>query len=170
MADGVVYLDPDRGYRVRHLTEQRIARSVEAACAIEMGALDVAFGGGPGRPSADEIGKVAAAVEELERILAVGSMADTAPFARANSHLHEAIVALARSPELLDAYRRLAVPGMLARALGYAPGEPARVRQAEHRRILECLRAGDAAGARMALYQHALNSHASRGHSVGPSA
>jgi flavin reductase (DIM6/NTAB) family NADH-FMN oxidoreductase RutF/DNA-binding GntR family transcriptional regulator len=167
MADGVVYLDPELGYRVRHLTEKRIARSVEAACAIEMGALDVAFGGGAGRPSAEEIDKVAAAVEELERILAEGTMADTAPFARANGHLHEAIVALARSPELLDAYRRLAVPGMLARALGYAPGEPARARQSEHRRILECLRAGDAAGARSALYGHALNSHASRGHAGG---
>jgi len=44
MAEGVVYHDVEHGYRVRHLTEQRIARSVEAACAIEMGALDVAFG------------------------------------------------------------------------------------------------------------------------------
>ena len=87
-------------------------------------------------------------------------------YARANSHLHEAIVSLARSPELLDAYRRLAVPGMLVRALGFVDGESFRERQDEHRRILECLRAGDAAGARLALFQHAQNSQASRGNEV----
>jgi flavin reductase (DIM6/NTAB) family NADH-FMN oxidoreductase RutF/DNA-binding FadR family transcriptional regulator len=167
MADGVVYYDLERGYRVRHLTEQRIARSVEAACAIEMGALDVAFGGTTDRPSANEIENVATAVEELERILAQGNTEDTTAFARANNHLHETIVSLARSPELLDVYRRLAVPGMLVRALGYAPGESARARQAEHRRILECLRAGDLPEARVALFQHALNSHASRGNAGG---
>jgi flavin reductase (DIM6/NTAB) family NADH-FMN oxidoreductase RutF/DNA-binding FadR family transcriptional regulator len=162
MADGVVYYDVEHGYRVRHLTEQRIARSVEAACAIEMGALDMAFGGTTDRPSTNEIESVAMAVAELERILAQGNMDDSTSYARTNSHLHEAIVSLARSPELLDAYRRLAVPGMLARALGFADGESVRERQAEHRRILECLRAGDLAGAREALFQHARNSQVSR--------
>jgi flavin reductase (DIM6/NTAB) family NADH-FMN oxidoreductase RutF/DNA-binding GntR family transcriptional regulator len=163
IADGVVDYDAERGYRVRHLTEQRIARSVEAACAIEMGALDVAFAGTKDRPSSTEIEGVAIAVEELEGILAQGKVEDTTSYARANSHLHEAIVSLARSPELLDAYRRLAVPGMLVRALGSALGGSVRERQAEHRRILECLRAGDPAGARQALFQHVYNSQAARG-------
>ena len=166
MAEGVVYHDVEHGYRVRHLTEQRIARSVEAACAIEMGALDVAFGRTTDRPSANEIEAVAMAVEELERMLVQGNMDDTTSYARANSHLHEAIVSLARSPELLDAYRRLAVPGMLVRALGFADGESVRERQDEHRRILECLRAGDPVGARLALFQHAHNSQASRGNAL----
>jgi flavin reductase (DIM6/NTAB) family NADH-FMN oxidoreductase RutF/DNA-binding FadR family transcriptional regulator len=166
MADGVVYYDLEGGYRVRHLTEQRIARSVEAACAIEMGALDVAFCGTNHQPSADEIENIATAVEELENLLSQGQTDETTSYARANSRLHEAIVALARSPELLDAYRRLAVPGMLVRALGAALGESVRERQAEHRRILECLRAGDPAGARMALFQHTHNSEVSRSHAV----
>jgi len=166
IADGVVYYEAERGYRVRHLTEQRIARSVEAACAIEMGALDVAFCGTNKRPSASEIDNVATAVEELERMLSQGNVEDATSYARANSHLHEAIVSLARSPELLDTYRRLAVPGMLVRALGSAPEGSLRERQAEHRRILECLLAGDQAGARLALFQHVHNSQASRGNAV----
>ena len=166
IADGVVYYDVDHGYRVRHLTEERIARSVEAACAIEMGALDVAFGGTTERPSASDIESVAMAVEELERTLIQGDIDDPTSYARANSQLHEAIVSLARSPELLDAYRRLAVPGILVRVLGFVDGETARERQVEHRRILERLRAGDAAGARQALFQHAHNSQASRGNEV----
>jgi flavin reductase (DIM6/NTAB) family NADH-FMN oxidoreductase RutF/DNA-binding FadR family transcriptional regulator len=162
MADGVVYYNVEHGYRVRHLTEQRIARSVEAACAIEMGALDVAFDGTTDRPNPNEIERVAMAVEEVNRVLTQGNMDNTTSYVRANSQLHEAIVSLARSPELLDAYRRLAVPGMLVRALSFADGESFRERQAEHRRILECLRAGDPVGARQALSQHAHNSHASR--------
>jgi DNA-binding GntR family transcriptional regulator len=162
MADGVVYYDVDHGYRVRHLTEERIARSVEAACAIEMGALDVAFGSTNMRPSAGEIESVANAVEELERVLVQGDINDSSSYARANSHVHEAIVSLARSPELLDAYRRLAVPGILVRVLGFADGESTRERQTEHRRILECLRAGDAARARQELFRHAHNSQVSR--------
>lgn len=166
MADGVVYYDVDHGYRVRQLTEERIARSVEAACAIEMGALDVAFGGGTERPSTHEIESVAMAVEALERMVTQGGIDDPTAYARANSQLHEAIVSLARSPELLDAYRRLAVPGILVRVLGFVDGETARERQAEHQQILERLRAGDAAGARLALLRHAQNSQASRGNEV----
>jgi DNA-binding GntR family transcriptional regulator len=126
-----------------------------------MGALDVAFGGATDRPSAQEIESIAMAVEELERVLIQGILDDTTSYARANSRLHEAIVTLARSPELLDAYRRLAVPGMLVRALGFTDGESVRERQDEHRRILACLRAGDPVGARLALFQHARNSQAS---------
>jgi benzoate/toluate 1,2-dioxygenase reductase component len=87
-------------------------------------------------------------------VIADGHFTDVTRWADANAAFHEAHVALAGSPPLSEAYRRLTVAGLISQT--YSPSTAADPELAgDHRRLVEAYERGDIEAARRVVREHA---------------
>jgi flavin reductase (DIM6/NTAB) family NADH-FMN oxidoreductase RutF/DNA-binding GntR family transcriptional regulator len=149
LAEGLVARTADGGFVLAPIGPRALDQSFDARCAIELGAAELSVG----RASRSALHGLRADMERTLPLIADGRFVDIAAYARVNSRFHETLVRLAGSQPLLDAYRRLTLPGILIRAL--EPSSEAMDELTEdHRAIVEAYEAGDLAAARAAILRH----------------
>ena len=146
---GLVSGDPVHGYRVAPITAGAITDAIDARCAIELGAAEL----GVLQATPADLADLRSLAEQTARVLASGPPPDVERYSRANAAFHEALVGLAGSAALLDAYRGLALPGILVRGLGQTPTLDAALAE-DHRAIVTAYEARDLAAARAAILRH----------------
>jgi DNA-binding GntR family transcriptional regulator len=145
--EGLLVAEPHRGVFVPRLEADDVADVYVARAAIERSAARLLVRRGD--PAVlDELG---ALVTEMSRSAEGGSWSDIAD---ADLRFHETLVAGARSPRLARMYDTLLVETRLCfRNLGDITADPDEV-VAEHRALLDALRAGDEDGAAACVEDH----------------
>jgi flavin reductase (DIM6/NTAB) family NADH-FMN oxidoreductase RutF/DNA-binding FadR family transcriptional regulator len=150
MSEGVVAHEPEVGYVLRPIDERTIDRTFDARCAMELGAVEVALAG---QPDAGLVAKLRDDMARTRLLVRDGRLTDVREYAAANARFHETLVKLAGSPPLLDAYRRLSLPGILVRAI-----TPSRFASDEliddHEALVEAIERADLPAARAAIQRH----------------
>jgi flavin reductase (DIM6/NTAB) family NADH-FMN oxidoreductase RutF/DNA-binding GntR family transcriptional regulator len=155
LAEGLVARNADGGFVLAPIGPRALDQSFDARCAIELGAAELSVG----RASRSALHGLRADMESTLPLIADDRFVDIAAYARANGRFHETLVRLAGSQPLVDAYRRLTLPGILVRAL--EPSAKAMDELTEdHRAIVAAYEAGDLAAARAAILRHTENTKA----------
>jgi flavin reductase (DIM6/NTAB) family NADH-FMN oxidoreductase RutF/DNA-binding FadR family transcriptional regulator len=150
MSEGVIAHDPELGYVLAPIDEETIDRTFDARRAMELGALEIALAG---EPDAGLIAKLRDDMKRTRVLVRDGRLTDVREYAAANARFHETLVKLAGSPPLLDAYRRLSLPGILIRAItpsGFASDELID----DHEALVGAIEKADLPAARAAVHRH----------------
>lgn len=150
--EGLLSRTRDGGFVVPPITWAAVEEAVDACCAMELGALTLSIGSVP----PERLAELRAAMEPTVAHVREGRFVDMDRSIDDNSRFHETLVGLAESEPLLDAYRRVALPGILVRALEPRVAGTQDERFGEdHREMVEALEQGDAPAARQAVVRHA---------------
>jgi 4-nitrophenol 2-monooxygenase / 4-nitrocatechol 4-monooxygenase, reductase component len=112
-AEGIVVRDAQAGYMIAPVDLRTIEDSLDGRRAIEIGAVELSVE----RTTEEELAELRRLMERTLPLIADCRFVDVDEYAAANAAFHEYIVGLARSDALLHAYRRLGLPGILARSL-----------------------------------------------------
>lgn len=112
-AEGIVVRDAEGGYTIAPVDLRTIEDSLDGRRAIEIGVVELSVG----RTTEAELAQLRRLMERTLPLITAGRFVDVDEYAAANAAFHEYIVGLARSEALLHAYRRLGLPGILARSL-----------------------------------------------------
>jgi flavin reductase (DIM6/NTAB) family NADH-FMN oxidoreductase RutF/DNA-binding FadR family transcriptional regulator len=160
--EGLLTGDPLNGYRVASVTPHAATDALDARCAIELGAAELSVG----RTTPAELAELRRRAEHMVPLVGDGTTADIEAYARANTAFHEALVELAESSALLNAYRSLGLPGLLVRGLGRSSPLTAAIVD-DHRAIVQAYEDGDLAAARAAIIRHTDRAKAIHGAAVG---
>ena len=147
--EGLLTGDPVTGYHVVEVAPAAVSDALDARCAIELGAADL----GVPRATDVELEELRRRAEHTVPQTAGDRSVDVDAYARDNTAFHEALVGLAGSSALLDAYRSLNLPGILVRGLGLNPALTA-AHAEDHRRIARAYAARDLPAARDAITAH----------------
>jgi flavin reductase (DIM6/NTAB) family NADH-FMN oxidoreductase RutF/DNA-binding GntR family transcriptional regulator len=152
--DGLVSRDADGNFVVIPLTLEALQEGLRARCAIELGVAEMTVG----KVSSERLADLRSAVERSRP-------ANEDSFDM-NAHLplyvaaNEAVVRLAESPALLDAYRRVNAPAMITSLTAARAREHHADRQAaddahrHHLALLEAYEAGDLGAANEEIHRH----------------
>lgn len=153
-AEGLVTRDVDGAFVVTPLTLGAVEQSLRARCAIELGVVDTT------------VGRVAPErVAELRRRMEDGRPNDRGDFDMRDyvpryGAFHETMVALADSPPLVDAHRRVNAPMMITSVTGERAASEQADRAAAQgawrhaRELVEAYEAGDVEAARQTIIRH----------------
>jgi len=151
--EGLLERTETGGFAVPPLTYEVLAAAVDACCAIELGAAALTIG----RVGPEDLATLRAALEATLVHVQPGHFIDLDRSLQDNSRFHETMIGFTGSEPLLAAYRRTALPGILARAF-----EPRVSRTAtdvgfgeDHQDIVDAFAAGDAPATRAAILRHA---------------
>ncbi|WGF86669.1 GntR family transcriptional regulator [Marinivivus vitaminiproducens] len=151
-AEGLIELLPNRGARVRAMTEQDITHLFEVMSGLESLAGRLACL----RVTDDEIARIEALHYDMYRAYL---QRDLPAYSRLNQAIHEAIVAVAANPILTATYRGFS--GRIRRVRYAANLDRRRDRWGEavreHEQILDALRRRDGEAAAGILYHHLRN-------------
>jgi flavin reductase (DIM6/NTAB) family NADH-FMN oxidoreductase RutF/DNA-binding GntR family transcriptional regulator len=150
VGDGLVAREPDTGYVVTPVDIATIEDALDGRCAIELGAAELAVG----RVAPRELAELRRRVEATLPLVRDGRFADVERFTAANAELHEYVVGLAGSEALVQAYRRLALPGLMARTLRGSDLADDGLRD-DHLDLADAYERGDPAAARAVVRRHA---------------
>ena len=150
VADGLVAREPDTGYVVTAVDLATIEDALDGRCAIELGAADLAVG----RVAPPALAELRRRAEATVPLVRDGRFTDVEAFTAANAQLHEHVVGLAGSEALVHAYRRLALPGLMARTLRGADLADDGLRD-DHLDLADAYERGDLPGARAVVRRHA---------------
>ncbi len=145
--DGLVEREPNRGARVRAITEAEAIETIEARAVLEGLATRYAAQ----RVTADDIAALRAIIDAMETCLATG---DLLGIADGNVRLHRRLLAIASNrtvDRLLDRLHAQHVRSQFRLVL--VPGRPPRT-VAEHRAIVEAVAAHDPVAAEAAMRDH----------------
>jgi 4-nitrophenol 2-monooxygenase / 4-nitrocatechol 4-monooxygenase, reductase component len=156
MSEGVVAHDRELGYVLAPMDDQAIDRTFDARGAMELGAVEIALSG---TPDAALVTKLRADMGRTRLLVRDGRLTDVRAYAAANARFHETLVRLADSPPLLDAYRRLSLPGILIRAItpsGFASDDLID----DHQALVEAIEQADLPAARAAIKRHTAHTKA----------
>jgi benzoate/toluate 1,2-dioxygenase reductase subunit len=150
VADGLVAREPDTGYVVTPVDLATIEDTLDGRCAIELGAAELAVG----RVGAGEFAELRRRAEATLPLVREGRFTDVEAFTSANAALHEYVVGLAGSEALVHSYRRLALPGLMARTLRGSDLADDGLRD-DHLDLAAAYERGDLAAARAVVRRHA---------------
>lgn len=126
-----------------------------ARTAIELGAAELTVG----QVSGEQLQLMREHATATERLVADGHFVDTGAFIQANASLHEYLVALAGSDALVEAYRRLSIPMLMARLFAdYDAPHDELIK--DHRALVDAYEAGEIEKARSAIKTHAQHAQA----------
>lgn len=113
VAEGLVAREPEHGHVIAPIDLPIVEDALEGRRAIELGAAELSVGRAP----RDELAELRRRMEATLPLIHQGRFVDIDQYAAANAYFHEHLVALAHSDALLQSYRRLTVPGIMARTL-----------------------------------------------------
>lgn len=153
-AEGLVSRSGERELVVTPVDLRRVEQTLRARTAIELGAAELTVG----QLSADQLRVL------RERAVATGAVStggewvrDVDAYIKADAAFHEYVVGLAESDGLVDAYRRLSVPTLMATLLReYGRADAALVQ--EHLALADAYEGGSLDEVRRAIKAH--NDHA----------
>jgi DNA-binding GntR family transcriptional regulator len=149
VGDGLISVEPRRGYFVRPLTAAAAVHAYDVRQALELAAAE----SGIGVVSVERLAGLRQAMEPTLAALDGNRLVDKRGYMLANQEFHRVLVGLADNPLLSSIYAQLAVNLLMERILG--PGEPDVGGVAEeHLRIVEAFERADLAAAREAIRDH----------------
>jgi flavin reductase (DIM6/NTAB) family NADH-FMN oxidoreductase RutF/DNA-binding GntR family transcriptional regulator len=151
-SEGMLERTGGGGFLVPPVTVATLDGAVDATCAMELGAVDMAIG----RVDSDRLSRWREEMQAFASHVELGHFIDIDTSLDANTRFHETLIGFTGSESLLISYRRVALPGILARAF-----EP-RISETEtdvayghdHRDIVDAFEAGDAPATRQAILRH----------------
>lgn len=147
--EGLVRGNPRDGYHPTAVDARAVDDALSARLAIELGAIELAID----RRDPHAVAGLRQLADRTVGLLEQGRVTDVVAYATSNTAFHEALIGLAGSPALLDAYRRLSLHGILVRS----PVEPGALRRDhghDHVDIVEAIAAGDVDRARAVVRRH----------------
>lgn len=149
VSDGIVVCDPVSGYVIAPIDLRAVEDSLEGRRAIEIGVAELSVG----RVTSGEIAELRRRMERTLPLIVDGRFVDVHRYATANAAFHEYLVGLAKSDALLLAYRRLGLPGILARSLR-SSNVAFEGLLADHRELVQTFEAGDVVRAKEVIDRH----------------
>jgi 4-nitrophenol 2-monooxygenase / 4-nitrocatechol 4-monooxygenase, reductase component len=149
-AEGLLSRDPERGYLVTPITIQISDETLDARCAVELGAAELAVG----RASTDDLAGLRRAMEATLPLIDSDRFVDVGEYARANQAFHELHVSLAKSRPLSDAYARLTNVGLIARTLSPSDEASSQLLR-DHEEWVAAVEAADLEAVRRVIREHA---------------
>jgi DNA-binding GntR family transcriptional regulator len=149
VADGLLSRDPDRGYLVKPVTPESSEQAFDARCAMELGVAASTVG----RIPLERVAALRKLMEETVPLVSEGRFLDVEAYTRHNEAFHNAIVAMADNPTLIDAYQRLGVAGVMVSLLkdGFEVGQEV---IDDHRAIVEAYERGNLDEAMQVIARH----------------
>ena len=144
---GLVSFEKNRGAAVRVVSPEAAVEIYEIRAAME----GLACRRAASRAGVDDIEGLRALLEQMDGAAAA---ADVSHFNRLNISFHERLMELSASRELAVAYRRLVGNLTLFRLRTLAIEGSLAESNAEHRRIVDSLAAGDGAAAERIIHEH----------------
>lgn len=158
--EGLVRQQRDGSFVVVPLTFELIEDTFRARLALQLGAAMLTVG----RLTAEQLAELRDRMQATIPQRADGGMMSPEEWFEANMAFHEHLLAAAGSEALIEAHRRLTVPGVMTRSLG--PEDALDTDLAVHHvAIVEAYEAGDLTGACAAIrhdYEGALTFHRAR--------
>ena len=154
VGDGLVERDERGDFVVPPLTFDVVEDAFRGRVAAQLGAAAMSVG----NTSAEELARLRELMEETRPRRADGSLLTMEEWFDANQRFHLAMVRLAGSEVLIDAYERFTVPGLMTRSLTTELG-PRDDLADDHVRIVEAYERGDLDAAMDAIrsdYENAL--------------
>lgn len=148
--EGLVSVVPRQGYVVTPLTVDVARQAYDARAAIECGVLDQVGD----RLDRAQLATVRAAAEATLPWIHANRFVDLERFLMTNQAFHDTIVGLAGNGTLLAAYRRLAMAGVISRALRGVQETDDRI-TGQHLELAMALEARDVQAARGIVLAHA---------------
>jgi len=155
--EGLVTRDADGAFVVTPLTLTSVEQAMRARTAIELGAAELTVGA----TADDALGELRVRLEATRPEHYDGASFDMARYLDAYRAFHEAVVALAGSTVLDDAYRRVNAPAMIVSMTGASLAQTGADREAtatafdHHDELVAAYQAADLTAA-----QHAIRTHA----------
>ena len=150
--EGLLQRDPERGYVVTPITVGTSDATLDARCAVELGAAELSVGSA----SAEDVAELRRLMEDTLPLIDADRFVDVGRYARANQAFHEFHVSLAKSQPLCDAYARLTNLGLIARTLSPSDEASSELLR-DHERWVEAYETGD-----LELARHVIREHAER--------
>lgn len=149
VVEGLVERRPGYGYVVAPVDLVTVEDALDGRRAIELGAADQSIG----RASAPELAELRRRMEATAPLVRGGRFVDIERYTATNAAFHEYMVSLARSQSLVHAYRRLAVPGIMARTLSSSDIADDGLVD-DHRQLVEAYELGDLSTAQAVIERH----------------
>jgi flavin reductase (DIM6/NTAB) family NADH-FMN oxidoreductase RutF/DNA-binding GntR family transcriptional regulator len=152
-AEGLVSRRGEGELVVTPVDLRSMEQALRARTAIELGAAELTLG----RVSADQLRVLRERAWATAALSTGGRLVDIDAYIATDAAFHEYLVGLAESDTLVDAYRRLSIPTLMASLLrGYARPDAVLVR--EHLALVDAYEAGSLDEVRRAIKAH--NNHA----------
>lgn len=149
-AEGLVSADQENGYVVTPITVALAWHSYDARAAIECGVVEQVAGS----LDAAQIAALRAAAAATVPWIRSDTFVDLERYLETNAAFHDALVGLAGNEVLLRAYRRLAMAGVMSRALRGVRATNDRFAR-DHVDIADAITRGDTTRARRLILDHA---------------
>jgi flavin reductase (DIM6/NTAB) family NADH-FMN oxidoreductase RutF/DNA-binding GntR family transcriptional regulator len=149
-AEGLVAADAAHGFRVTPVTVEVAWQAYDARAAIECGVVSQTAG----RLTATEIDRLRAAAAATVPWIDHHRFVDLERYLSSNTAFHECLAGIGGNTMLLHGYRRLAMAGLMARALRGVSETNDRFIQ-DHVDIAEAVARGDVESARRLILDHA---------------
>jgi flavin reductase (DIM6/NTAB) family NADH-FMN oxidoreductase RutF/DNA-binding GntR family transcriptional regulator len=152
-AEGLVSRRGERELVVTPVDLRSMRQALRARTAIELGAAELTVG----QVSADGLHVLRELAYATAALSAGGRLVDVDAYVDTDAAFHEYLVGLAESESLVNAYRRLSVPAMMASLLrGYGRADAVLIR--EHLALVDAYESGSLDEVRRAIKAH--NDHA----------
>jgi DNA-binding GntR family transcriptional regulator len=149
--EGIIEQRSPGSFVVRPVTWAVVADAIDSRCAIELGVVDLTVG----RLGNAALDRLRRASRAWHPVADDGTPLELERSVTLSMGFHETLVSLAGRDALIHAYRRLAVPGIIATAFGgYRLSAEDRSFEDEHDALIEAFVAGDAARARAVVLRH----------------
>ena len=149
VGEGLVARDQDRGHVVRPLDVAASDDANDAKLAIELGAAELTAG----RLSAEQLAELRRLAEATVPLVAGGRFTDLDAYVAANARFHGYLVAVTGIRALVDAYDRLSLPELMARALPAEVSVDTHLVD-DHLALVEAYERGDLAAAKRVILEH----------------
>lgn len=149
-SEGLISADPDKGYVVRPVTVAIAWEAYDARAAIECGVVDQVGE----RLTTEELQRLRAAAEATVPWIKNNRFVDFDRYLSTNTTFHETLVQLSGNEALVTGYRRLAMAGIMSRALQGVEETNDRFTQ-DHVDLAKALESSDVETARQIVITHA---------------
>lgn len=153
MTEGLLDRDLERRYLVKPVTVEASHQAADARCAIELGVAALTVGRAP----AGEIANLRALMEQAVPLLSDGRFVDVEAYTSLNAAFHTGMVNLAMNQNLIGAYDRLALAGLMVSSL-QPDSEVGQEVVDDHRALVEAYEEGNLSRAQRVIIDH--NKHA----------
>lgn len=150
LAEGLLSANSGTGYQIVPLTVDIAWQAYDARAVIECGVVDQLNG----RPGDEKVAALRSAAEATAPWIRDDRFVDFERYLATNTVFHEVVVGLGDNTTVLHSYRRLAMAGVMSRALRTAEGTDDRFIQ-DHLDLADAIEAGNLDEARRIILAHA---------------
>jgi DNA-binding GntR family transcriptional regulator len=147
--EGLLARDPERGYVIAPIDLDTIEDALDGRGVIELGVAEASVG----RADEAELAELRRRMEATLPLVRDGRFVDINGFTTTNTEFHEYLVGLAGSKALTQVYRRLTIPGIMARTLQRSDVADDGLVE-DHRQLVQAYERADVAAAKATIELH----------------